>query len=612
VDTAAIRYRVTDFLKKHPPFHVMEEEDLLQLAQKGRVKFFEPNQYVFPKATPRLQVLVIQQGTVLLWDERGVETRLIDVRGAGDMLGIEHVDGLQVHPYAARSASDVLVYAFPAVEFDELVEKYPTAKQYVSAYGSVATDYRSSQERRGPHNVSLNELTGARSFPTCDAQTSIREAARAMLATGCERIAVLDAERRPRTILTPRSFLEWITRDGGDTEQPVTVLPDAKPLAIAEGASVADGVLAMGRSAADVLFVTSDGTQNSPVQAMVTSQHLGLLFGDRPVEILRQIQLARDTQALREVNDRARSLVLQYLTGGASSEWLAEFTFSVDSEITRRILAFACPEDIAACWCFCGSSGRRETLTRLAPRLVMIVADGQSQSRWEGVYRQVLELQAQCGYLPNEEKPFEPLFYAASSAEWRKRYQDWVNQPVINEIYPARPLFDLCPVRGLESLWKEVEGAVTGAINHEFLHVVANDCLATLPPLTFFQNAVVDETGEETAVFRLEESALRPLVDVGRVFGMAGRKVFGTSTLERFALARRSISDDASIFEEASATLRVVLWQQGRVGLSQGTAGSELPPGMLSRYDRQILRTGFRSILRLLEFTADSGWLKKL
>jgi hypothetical protein len=58
----------------------------------------------------------------------------------------------------------------------------------------------------------------------------------------------------------------------------------------------------------------------------------------------------------------------------------------------------------------------------------------------------------------------------------------------------------------------------------------------------------VDETGEETAVFRLEESALRPLVDVGRVFGMAGRKVFGTSTLERFALARRSISDDASIF----------------------------------------------------------------
>ena len=71
-----------------------------------------------------------------------------------------------------------------------------------------------------------------------------------------------------------------------------------------------------------------------------------------------------------------------------------------------------------------------------------------------------------------------------------------------------------------------------------FLHVLANDCLASLPPLTFFQDAVVEKSGEQTTVFRLEHSALRPLVDVGRVFGMAARKVLGTSTLERFALAR--------------------------------------------------------------------------
>jgi CBS domain-containing protein len=40
VDTAAISYRVADFLKQHPPFHVMQEEDLLKLARQGRVKFF--------------------------------------------------------------------------------------------------------------------------------------------------------------------------------------------------------------------------------------------------------------------------------------------------------------------------------------------------------------------------------------------------------------------------------------------------------------------------------------------------------------------------------------------------------------------------------------------
>jgi signal-transduction protein with cAMP-binding, CBS, and nucleotidyltransferase domain len=142
------------------------------------------------------------------------------------------------------------------------------------------------------------------------------------------------------------------------------------------------------------------------------------------------------------------------------------------------------------------------------------------------------------------------------------------------------------------------------------MHVLANDCLASLPPLTFFQGAVVEESGDHTTVFRLEESALRPLVDVGRVFGFAARKALGSSTLERFAMARSLLPQYQSIFRDASETLRVLLWQQSRVGISQGTAGTELPPNLLSRYDRQVLRNGFRSILRLLEFTADRQWLR--
>jgi hypothetical protein len=33
-------------------------------------------------------------------------------------------------------------------------------------------------------------------------------------------------------------------------------------------------------------------------------------------------------------------------------------------------------------------------------------------------------------------------------------------------------------------------------------------------------------------------------------------------------------------------------------------------PSLLSHYDRQVLKSGFRSILRLLEFTADGAWLE--
>jgi len=183
---------------------------------------------------------------------------------------------------------------------------------------------------------------------------------------------------------------------------------------------------------------------------------------------------------------------------------------------------------------------------------------------------------------------------------------------VRQETHRVRSLFDLRAVYGHQALWHDVTTAIGEGVDRDFVHVLANDCLASLPPLTFFQNAVVDSFGEHALTFRLEHSALRPLVDVGRVFALAARDAFGRSTIERFAIARAMLPERDAIFRDAADTLRMVLWQQGRVGISQGTDGGELPAALLSRHDRQILKSGFPSILQLLEFTADLEWLTQL
>ncbi len=208
--------------------------------------------------------------------------------------------------------------------------------------------------------------------------------------------------------------------------------------------------------------------------------------------------------------------------------------------------------------------------------------------------------------------PFEPAFYAASVGEWQDRYRDWIRDPIRQQTYRARSLLDLRPVFGRESLWNDVDVAVVDAVDRDFVQVLANDCMANLPPLTFFEDAVVDSVGEQQATFRLEQNALRPLVDVGRVFGLAAKTAMGRSTLERFTTARRLLPEHEAVFREAADTLRIVLWQQGRVGISRGTNGSELPAALLSRSDRQVLKSGFRSILKLLELAADPLWLDRL
>lgn len=610
MDTAAISYRVVDFLKEHPPFQEMDVPDLLTFAHLGRVKFFEAHQFIVTQDASRFDVFVIQQGTVLLWDERGAEARLLDVRGAGAILGIEGFNERSSYPYSARSANDVLVYSFPAPEFDSLVEKYPEARQYVSAYGRAGSNYR-SHDQNDPQSVLIRNLSSAKQFVSCSADATIRDAGRRMLDANADILVLLDAERRARGLLTARSFLECAAT-GGDVEQPAVTLTRDRPVTVNDEASVATAALALAAVNAAAVTITADGTPAGQVQGLLTGEELGVVFGDRPHEILRDIRRAANLEQLRDANQRSRLLTRRYLTSGTSTVWLSAYLSLVDAAVLKRIVAMTVPETASCCWCFCGSSGRAESLTAVAPDIVVLMGDDDKESGGQAALKRVYDSIAECGYIPAADDGFEPSFHAATLSDWKQRYQEWIGDPILKKIYRARPFFDLRPITGSESLCRELEAHIFNAVSREFLYIAANDCLGTLPPLTFFQNAVVDESGAERSVFRLEETALNPLVDVARVFGIATGKVFGSSTLDRFAKASRVHPEDASVFEEASVTFRTVLWQQGRVGLAQRSSGAELPPALLSPYDRQVLRSGFQSILRLLQWFENLEWVKSI
>ena len=612
MDTSAIIYRVADFLKAHPPFNAMDEPDLLEFASRGRVRFHEANDYVLWQGEPnQFKVFVIQQGTVSLWDERSERAELRDVRGAGDMLGVEQFAGADSISYSARSSTDVLIYAFSAFDFEALVLKYPYARQYVSAYDTVSAEYHVLGQRREPQTMFLHELAGHKTLHTCRADTSIRDAALKLRTSGLDAMAVLDAEQRLTGVLTADALIAWIATGAGGGDQPVATLLTEPPPAIAPVASVADGMLTMAAASGQSLAITADGTPNGQLHTLLSPRDFSSIFGDQPAAMLREIRHAASTRELRTLNHRVRAFALQYLTSAPSLEWVARFVHLADVGIVQRLIALTGHDPASGCWCLCGSSGRKESITRLAP-VVVFIHDDRADSDARSAYQRVSDALTDCDYLPRQDLPFDSLFYAAGISEWTQRYNGWIGDPVMNQFYPARAMLDLRQIEGRRDLWQAIAQTVESGANRDFLRVLANDCLNSLPPLTFFQDAVVEESGAQTSVFQLQRTALSSLVDVGRVFGVAAGKALGSSTLERFTMARTLLPDHESIFREASETLRVVLWQQGRIGISQGTDGSELPPALLSRYDRQVLKSGFRSILRLIEFTADWKWLDTL
>jgi CBS domain-containing protein len=617
LDTAAISYRVADFLKKHPPFQAIDEGDLLALAARGRVRFHEANDFLVWQGEPhKPHVFVIQQGTVSLWDEADGRATLWDVRGAGDMLGIERFTGAPFCMNSARSESDVVIYAFPASDFEHLVLKSAYARKFVEAYETVTADYQWAKDARDPQRMFLHDVVRRRPLESCSSMTTIRDAAQSLLMTGSDALAIVDAANRVDAVVTVNSMLAWVARGAGDAGQPVAEVVRHAPPAIGSGASVTDAVLAMCHADADALTLTSDGSSSGELQTLVTAKDIARVFGDQPTAIFREIGLATHTRELGELNHRSRALALRYLTSASSVSWLAQFMFQIDVHVVRRLIALADETVAPACWCFCGAAGRGESLTRHAPQLVVIVEDESTRPDVVRAWERVSQALTECDYLPRLDSSFDRAVpgsdKVASRAEWQTRYQDWLRDPVRAQMHLARPLFDLRAVHGRDSLWRDIETSVAGAVDRDVVQILANDCLASLPPLTFFEDAVVDEAGEQAAVFRLEQSALQPIVDVGRVFGLATKKVLGTSTEERLAGARTLLPEHESVFREASETLRILLWQQGRIGIDQQTTGSELPPALLSRHDRHVLKSGFRSILRLLELTGNSPWYAAL
>ena len=105
---------------------------------------------------------------------------------------------------------------------------------------------------------------------------------------------------------------------------------------------------------------------------------------------------------------------------------------------------------------------------------------------------------------------------------------------------------------------------------------------------------------------------MEPLADVARVFSLASGSPLGASTTERFRKARHLLPAREAIFREAAETMRVMLFHEARAGLRLRTSGAEVPLSILSREDRQVLRSGFHAIHQLLEFTASGEWLEGL
>ncbi|MGB5833817.1 MAG: DUF294 nucleotidyltransferase-like domain-containing protein [Thiohalocapsa sp.] len=642
--TASIAYRVADFLRRYPPFQYLTDSELLELVGGGRVAFHENGELVFEQGRKRSRyVYVIQQGVVRLIDVQPDGETLCDVRGDGDLLGIGRYLGIDEHIYTARTESDVILYALPAELFWELVKRHPRASRFLAAYftagiapaGLETEQPRSDEVRLGRRPVDWMAHRVEPVLPpetvVCSPDTPLRDVAVRLAETGCPAAAVSAGDGQfgliTQTMLSDRVASGELSPNAPAHELMRSVCGLAKP-----GQPAGHYLTRMLQLETEHLLLTADGRSEGPVVGIVSRRDLTRVEGAAPLAIVEDMARASCIGDLAQLRAQGEAVIAAGLTGVDSIHWLAPIAAAFDAAVLKRVVGLvegALAEegienpDLDHCWVFFGSAGRSELLTAHDLDHGLIYDDPapnlrrNARSYFLELGRRVSAGLAACGYVTSAKTIVSGHPSACRAiGEWERAFGNWIQDPIESCVYRATAFFDLRPVHGdcrmVERLERHIHGEKER--NPGFVPLLVNDSMANLPPLTFFRGLVIDDDGAYTEMLDLRRATLQPVGDIARALALDyGSRLttqrgchpgshWGASTMERLRALTPEDDDAALLIDETAAAFRNALYHRARTGLTTDTDGSRVDPSKLTRLEQNLLKSGFRTVLRLMEF----------
>lgn len=635
--TSSISLRVADFLKQNPPFDLLEPEQLLRLAGSGRVKFHEGGEIVFQAGDPRSAYFyVVQQGTINLYRQEANTEELIDVRVEGDMLGIQWGDNDPPYTATARTMGDTILYALPLQTFYELSEDNAPLRQYLEDYFCESPRHRGPQQDGSRSELDerhaswltkvkpVNERAANRLL-TFSPHERICEVARRLSPGLQEAIVAVDAHLRPLGIITEADMSGRVATGEVSIDAPAADIMRAPVFTVRAGMSAGELILQMLHHHLHHLVVTEDGTADSSVVGIISEKSIQTLHGTIPTFLAKEIPLAENSGQLAVLRNRADELLLFFLEGEAPIAWLSDFIVEVDNAITQRAVVLARrnldsrgiaePEGLRWCWLAMHSEGRRERLLRSSQRSALVYADPADTAQADAFdnyltvfANEVSSILAPSGFAidPRGRCATDPRWRLPLS-QWKERYTEWVSRPVRNKIVRLTSQFDFRPVAGDASLADALRTHLRGCIdaNPDFIPLLAANAVANLPPVTIFRDSVMDQSGTLQTAIDTKLHLLLPLVDIARVFALSYGLEANTFTPLRFQHTGHCLPEKKELFAEAVEAFNFAIGLQTLLGLRRGDLGQHIKPDELPRSQIQRCKTVFRTIARLLEFTAE-------
>ena len=585
-------------LAGHAVFGRLPAAERERLAAQFALQAFDADDVIAAPGTLPERLALVVAGRVTLHDTM----HDVDVAAMpGDLFGAGAAPRSGAMAWSATADGDATVAFLPAAELEAWCSAHPLLGFFLAAPAADDDAARTADPHLNLMSTPVRALL-KRAPVTLPPTTPIREAAQLMRDQRVSSVLLVERDHL-FGLVTDRDLRNRALAAGVDPQAPVLEIATVAPLAIDVSRPAFDALLLMARHNIHHVPVL-DGQR---VVGMITATDVTEQHSTSAVYLAGDIHKQSTLEGLVAAATKVKTLQRSLAAAQASAYTTGHIVTAITDALTVRLLqlgeAKLGPPPVDYAWVAAGSQARSEQTARSDQDNCMVLDDRYDEAV-HGAYFEALAnfvndgLNA-CGYVycPGEMMA-KTAQWRQPQRRWREYFHRWTDEPEPKALMLTCVFFDLRCIHGraelLDDLRRDVLKHTQG--NRIFLAYMVGNALTHRPPIGLFRGISVIRSGEHRGTVDLKHSGIVPIVDLARVYALAGGHE-AVNTHDRLLVAGES----REISEDSARDLRDALEFLGSLRIRhqsrQIAAGAEpdnyLRLEELSNFERDQLKDAF-------------------
>ena len=620
-----IAERIFDFLKDFPPFNFLDKDELYSISANVQVIYLENNSYIFNQNEKvHDSFYIVKDGAIGVFRD---DTILVDKCDEGDIFGLRAIIAKDDYLLSAKSIEESIVYSISSDILETIIEKNDDANKFLLA--SFATNTRNpySDDDKGvlfanietlqKNESSFTEVQSAdysKNPVTCKVNTSIKEAALTMTNKHVGSIVIVE-NKKPLGIITDKDLRTKIATGTVSIDETVDKIMSSPVITFPEYITVAEAQIAMLQNKITHLCITKNGTPDSELCGILSEHDIIVIHGNNPSVLIKEVKRAKSAETLKIIRDKAQDLLEGYLEQNIPIFFVSKIISAITDAITKKAIEISLDEmdskpPVKFGWLALGSQGRSEQLL-LTDQDNALVFEDVPKEKYRKAHNYFLKLAKKVTHKLNtvgyEFCPADMMAsnkkWCLSLTQWKHQFDNWITHPDEDKIMLCTIFFDYDLIYGDKELVEEMSDSIFESIDKYeiFLNFLGLNALKNPPPLSFFRQFLVEDSGEHKDQFDIKARAMMPLVDSARLLVLSQNIKNSNNTILRFEKMAELEPQNKELYLSCINAFKVLLRFRTNQGLKHNDSGRFIDLNPLTKSDRLKLKGCFKPIKNIQE-----------